>query len=158
MYIKIREYLEYIPTGHFIWKKHWYQAKPGDYLNSNLTKKGHFQTVLFAKKFLYHRLVWLFHNGWLPNFLDHINRNPSDNRIENLRPATLSQNAFNSCRKNKTGFKGVRFHKHSGLYIARAQRIDLGYFKTPEEAAKAYDTAAQKIAGSYALLNFPDSL
>lgn len=92
--------------------------------------------------------------------VDHINRNPLDNRRENLRICTHSQNIMNSNRKGSLGFIGVTKHGVSG-YIAQCKdhagpgKSYVGRFATPEEAAAAYDRAALAARGEFARLNFP---
>lgn len=87
---------------------------------------------------------------------DHINGNPLDNRRDNLRLATSSQNNANKgLRKDNTsGFKGVHFEKHIGKYRAQIKHAGvlrrLGSFDTPEEAHGAYCTAAREIWGEFA--------
>jgi hypothetical protein len=86
---------------------------------------------------------------------DHINRNPLDNRRENLRIANYSQNAANSRlrRDSTTGFKGVCWDKSSGLYVATImkdrRRIHLGSFQAAKEAAAAYRGAAELYHGEF---------
>lgn len=154
MHKKIKDFLDYRVDGKLVWKKHWYQSHSGDLLRESMHPKGYYYTEIFAKRWLIHRLIWFWHNGELPQFLDHINRNRLDNRIENLRPATVQQNAYNSIKKNKNGYRGVTFHKPSGLYMAFAAKTYLGYFKKPEDAAKAYDAHIRLVAGDFAICNF----
>lgn len=105
---------------------------------------------IFGVSYEEHRLVWLFKNGaWPTGHIDHINRNRSDNRIENLRDVSRSLNMQNviSARKNNksSGYLGVYFHKQSRRFCARIRhndrRICLGYFKTAKEASEAYLSA-----------------
>ena len=91
--------------------------------------------------------------------VDHINRNKLDNRMTNLRICTQQQNTFNQT-KHKRGsskFKGVNFHEGTGKWRARInpnrKGIHLGLFEKEQEAADAYDKAATKHYGDFALLN-----
>lgn len=96
------------------------------------------------------------HNGEMPREIDHIDGNPANNRIDNLRSATHAQNLANTKRRrdNTSGYKGVRLHKSSGLWNARIKAGDkvhsLGYFKTAELAGAAYADAAAKYFGQFA--------
>jgi hypothetical protein len=100
-----------------------------------------------------------FLTGW--SLVDHVNGDGLDNRRENLRPATPSQNNANRRRSsvNSTGFKGVSLYKRTGrfrAYLGIGGTIrHLGYFATADEAARVYDAAAVEVFGEYALLNFP---
>ena len=92
--------------------------------------------------------------------VDHINRNVLDNRRENLRVCTQSQNLANSNkRKNCSSlYKGVSWNKKNrkwAAYInADKSRVPLGYFRSEQEAACAYDAKALEVYGEYAKLNF----
>lgn len=94
--------------------------------------------------------------------VDHVNHDGLDNRRSNLRIATQSQNKANSrrYRQNASGFKGVYRRAHYDRWsaqIAYGGRLrHLGYFNSPEEAARAYDTKARELFGAFALCNLPD--
>ncbi len=95
-------------------------------------------------------------------FVDHINHNGLDNRKANLRPATCAQNCVNRPSvKSKTSYSkynGVTRRKDIKKWCAqisfKGKRIHLGHFHSEIEAAKAYDIAAKKYHGAFAVLNF----
>jgi hypothetical protein len=98
--------------------------------------------------YMAHRLAWLYVTGRMPSDqIDHINGLKDDNRWNNLREATNKENSENlkQYSNNKTGFRGVHFHKPSGKWVARVTHhyADkyFGYFDTPEAAAEAARTA-----------------
>jgi hypothetical protein len=97
--------------------------------------------------------------------VDHINHNGLDNRRENLRLCTRSQNNANMKKHGSTSskFKGVVWRKARTKWIAqiihredhKRRHTYLGSFKNEEDAARAYDRAAKELFGEFALLNFP---
>jgi len=93
--------------------------------------------------------------------VDHRNRCGLDNRRENLRSATTSQNISNTglWRSNRSGYKGVSWHKRTRKWTANitinTKQIWLGDYRAAEDAARAYDAAAVKYRGEFAVLNFP---
>lgn len=101
------------------------------------------------------RLAFAFTYGYFPKEVDHINGNPSDNRICNLRAATHQQNIANGKRRinNTSGKKGV--HKHfDGRWRARItvdyKTIHLGLFDSVDDAHAAYMHAAKQHYGEFA--------
>lgn len=96
--------------------------------------------------------------------IDHIDRNPLNNQVGNLRRVTPSQSNMN--RKTKHGssrYKGV-YRKRCGTGYRWAAQIrfmgksrHIGYYKEESDAAKAYDHVALQVAGQYACLNFPEA-
>lgn len=109
-----------------------------------------------------HRLAWLLSYGtWPTKSIDHINGDPHDNRLCNLREATHSQNMANSKRSctNTSGFKGVSCdgRRTKKKWYARirdnGQHRSLGYFHTPEEAHAAYEAEAKIVHGEFARMS-----
>jgi hypothetical protein len=79
----------------------------------SLNSKGYLNTKINGKLYLNHRIIFLMFNGYLPQYIDHIDNNRLNNRVENLRPATLSQNSCNTkiAKNNTSGVKGVFWQK-----------------------------------------------
>lgn len=90
---------------------------------------------------------------------DHINRNPLDNRRANIRIVTASENNMNRklFKNNSSGYRGVTYLSRRQKYQVCIQfnrnRKYIGIFNTPEEAAIAYNAAAKKYHGEFAVLN-----
>ena len=142
-----------------------------------LGSHNYYRAIISGKPCLIHRLVWVYkHPGCykyseVPPILDHINRNPQDNRYENLRSASYSLNNFNK----KNGLNGQGSSRYRGVswvlrqgkwrckFVKGGKRYFLGCFpgtdKGEIEAALAWDRAAFKEWGQDAVssLNFPDN-
>jgi len=102
-----------------------------------------------------HRLIMNTPDGMQ---VDHINGEGLDNRRENLRNCTNTENQHNQklSKKSTTGFKGVRKRERRFEAQIRVDGKDLylGMYATPEEAARAYDNAAVKYFGEFSKVNF----
>ena len=133
--------------GKLFWKRSHGRVKAGDeagYLCAN----GRRYVRANGKLRFLHRVIWEMHHGECPEFLDHIDGNPLNNRIENLRPATKQQNAQNRKvrRTNKLKTKGVQVRgaKFAAYIWVDKQQKYLGTFETINEAGDAYMSAARK--------------
>lgn len=107
-----------------------------------------------------HHIVWAIHHGKYPEgYLDHINGNRGDNRIENLRLATACENSTNraSAKGSTSRHLGVHFRTDCGLWRAQisklGKKIHLGLFDNELDAARAYNAAAIQLHGQFARLN-----
>lgn len=123
----------------------------------NLDKRGYITISVDGIRMRAHRAIWAIMYGEWPTLeIDHINGNRFDNRLENLRLASRSENARNRSYPNKVGLRGVCFIKRNTLHPWRAQmrsngrRLMLGHFATAEEAHAAYMAAAVADHGEFA--------
>ena len=121
-------------------------------------KKPRGITIGYKGQDLYaHRIVWEMHHGPIPEgfVIDHINGNPFDNRIQNLRLATKTQNYHNQGlgMKNTSGIKGVHYDKSRGKWRAEIRFynnvVNLGRFDTKGMAAVARAKAALRYHGEF---------
>ena len=109
-------------------------------------------TGTHRKRMYLHRFLWEQRYGEAPELIDHINRNPKDNRFRNLRAANKKLNAVNSSKKSQSGLPaGVKHKTHCRTrpYQARITQDgkdrSLGMYRTPEEAGAAYQVAAASV-------------
>lgn len=156
----LSEWLEYNPeTGVFLWRKYPGGSARLGSLAGGLDDEGYRTIRLLKQQYKAHRLAWTMVYGEQPAcVIDHINGIKDDNRIANLRPASLSENRRNgkAHSDNKSGYKGVHFEpKVKGRPWRAAIRVNgrsmtIGYFANPYEAHLAYCAAAKKYFGEFA--------
>lgn len=151
---QLKSVLEYRPTtGFFVWTKNASKDLVGKI--AGRLSGGYRQIVIHGRTYRAHRLAWFYVHGDWPNAIDHANGNRDDNRLENLRVATPSQNGANMRMPptNTSGVKGVS-RRPNGKFAASitvsGKTHFLGEFKTIESAAEAYLAAAKKFQGEFA--------
>lgn len=135
---RLREILRY-EDGNLIWTKCPNNQNMVGRVAGRVVLNGYRQIMIDGELYYAHVLVWLYHTGHLhKGFIDHIDNDVTNNRIENLRIATRSQNMRNRGiqSNNTTGVKGVTIK--GGKFYARIT-VDGGdriskYFTTMEEA------------------------
>lgn len=158
---RLKELLEYDQlAGVFFWKvsRRSYAGKvsPG-VLAGDLHANGRWRIGIDGHRYHVHRLAWLYAYGkWPIGRLDHRDTNPGNNRIDNLREATNSQNMANTQLRvtNTSGVKGVIFDRERNRWRAQItvnrRLIVLGRFKAKADAAIAYRVAAERYFGEFA--------
>ena len=159
----LREELHYDPEdGDFYWKRtrcgpKRVDADGVDNRAGSPRKDGYIGISALGFKYLAHRLAWFYVKGeWPSEYLDHINGDRTDNRIENLREVNAQQNNRNRPvhKNNESGYRGVSFDKVKNKWVSRIvhnyRQNVLGYFDKIEDAVVAYERAAAELHGEYA--------
>lgn len=152
-YEKAKELLNYnSETGVFTWKV-GRGGSSKDSVAGSIDRLGYIQICVSINKkrksLMGHRVAWFLYHGEIPNVIDHINMDKSDNRISNIRNCTHSQNKFNTIKpsNNTSGFKGVYLCR--GKWRAKInymrRSIHIGTYDTAEEASKAYEAKAKEL-------------
>lgn len=151
---ELRNILNYNPlTGVFTWS---IRRKGGRGIGKEAGARmshGYRSIGIDGRDYTAHRLAWLYvHGEWPAAYIDHINGDRADNRISNLRDVSQSvnmQNVYAPKSNNKSGFRGVSWHKQRSKFAARI-KVDgkyrsLGLFESPEKAAAAYIAAKREL-------------
>ncbi|MEN2465930.1 AP2 domain-containing protein [Ornithinibacillus sp. JPR2-1] len=124
------------------------------YFRKSPKDKGYARRVANGKTIYLHRFII---NAKPREIVDHINGNTLDNRKSNLRIVSIRENVINSSSRGVSKYKGVSLHKKTGRYRARivvnGRELSLGYFDREEDAAIAYNIAANEYFGEFARLN-----
>lgn len=107
-------------NGNLYWKE-YKKGRRKDLLAGTINNRGYVKITINGKQLYAHRIVWIMHNGDIERGMeiDHINHNKEDNRIENLRLVSRSENAKNLSKasNNKTGFTDVFFSCKRNKYF-----------------------------------------
>jgi hypothetical protein len=156
---RLHELLEYdSDTGEFRWRQRpSYVVKRGDVAGSLNKTTGYWLIHIDGRNYKAHQLAWLYMMGeWCRPMIDHRDCDRTNNRWDNLRRATFSDNAANRSRprSNASGFKGVHRRRDNGKWRAQiwkdGRAIYLGQFATAQEAHAAYFAKARELFGEFA--------
>lgn len=142
-------------TGIFTWLVNR-PKRPIGSIAGTKHNAGYVHIRVNNKKYLAHRLAWLYIHGEFPEFLDHINGIRDDNKISNLRIATKTENNCNKImpKHNTSGFKGVSWHVKNKSWQASIAvngiQIALGSYDDFEKACQAVIIGRAKYHGDFA--------
>ncbi len=144
---RLRELLHYDPeTGVFTWVVRRGCAQPGDVAGCP-DQKGYLKLMIDGKFYYCHRLAWYWvHGVWPVHMIDHIDTVKSHNWIANLRDVPRSinqQNRRTALSNSKTGMLGAS--PDADGFVARISGVNVGRFKTAQEAHDAYIEAKRRL-------------
>lgn len=158
----VRSILDYEPeTGLLRWKvqrpSHRGKVQPGKVAG---TSRGgtRIKVGIDGHEYMAHRLIWLIVTGRWPEYeIDHKNLNGTDNRWDNLRPATSGQNQSNRPLRshNRSGTTGVCFANRERRWLVTINKKYVGTFRTKEEAIAARKEAEKQIHKEFTHQNLP---
>lgn len=161
----VRSRLRYEPdTGEFYWMERtdtgknvhdWNRRNAGNRAG-RLRKDGYFWICIDHQEYAASRIAWLYMTGaWPVAQIVHKDRARTNNKFDNLRQATASQNTKNRRGSCRSGLKGAyTYPKSKGVWISAirsdGETVRLGWFETAEDAHHAYVEAARKMHGEFA--------
>jgi hypothetical protein len=145
--------------GHLYWRK-----KTNNFMRldrpagSSAGRSDSYKIIRINKRgYLAHRLIWLHvHGFWPSEYIDHIDGDKTNNRVENLREATRAENMRNKMRyaNNTSGLKGVHWYRAGNKWRATikagGKQKYLGSFDCKAAAYLAYVVASNEAHGEFA--------
>jgi TPR repeat protein len=153
---EVQSLLHYDPeNGRFTWLVNASTRAKAGSVAGCVKRDGYLTLRIKGKAYSCHRLAWFYVHGVWPTKIDHKDRNPLNNALNNLREATTSQNAMNTGATcvNTSGFRGVTRIKSSGKWMAQSRLNGkshyLGVFESPERASEAYERFCKKNHGAF---------
>lgn len=135
--------------GNLYWKKSGKGITVGSIAGSSASN-GYINVRVNGRMMKAHRVIYAYHHGYYPEFVDHINGVRMDNRIENLRSCTRTQNAQNQKGRTETRNTFVKKGRYGVSLKVNGKQIHIGYFGSQIEASIAAKQARQKHFGEFA--------
>lgn len=151
----VKELFDY-KDGQLYWKKSVSKRCKAGEVAGHIGQRGYWRVGINYKRYTTHRIVFLMFHGYLPECIDHIDGNSLNNKIENLREASTSENLRNSkiSVRNTSGVKGVSWDKKkkswSVLIMVNYKQIRIGRFKDLKLAKLAAQEARNKYHKDFA--------
>jgi hypothetical protein len=163
---ELHDIFTYHEDGYLVWKLRTKTAKlrslEGKIAGTIRAKDSYTQIAINKKKYQAHRLIWIWHYGEIKKQeIDHIDGNPKNNRIENLREATYSENKKNlkMYKTNTSGYSGICFDKSRKKWFVSIsinnKLKNIGRFEKIEDAINARKIAEENHFGFWARKPYP---
>lgn len=149
---EVKALFDYHPDGWLIWRTgrtDRYETHRGPGELAGIVGGVYLHVSIRSAKYTIHRLVWMWHHGVWPKRIDHINGDKLDNRIENLRECTPSQNAGNA---SYSSMRGIERHGRKWRVRISTERgkIELGSYEDLGDAMIARDAGHLDYFGDFA--------
>jgi len=151
---EFRKYFSYV-NGELLWKKaKGSRGQIGKRFGS-LEPSGYRHGMFNKKMYREHQIIFALHYGVIPEYIDHIDGNRSNNQLSNLRSVTQKQNGMNAKLRidNKTGHKGILFDSNRNKFrveiVANKKKHYVGRYNTLEEAVNNMTAARTALHGEY---------
>ena len=142
---KVKQLLDYNPeTGEFTWKMTRGPKPVGSQAGQRWV--DYIRIKIDGKSYQAHRLAWLILTGKDPGntIVDHKDLNKQNNRANNLRLRTISQNSASTMRGEPKCYQKTKSGKYQAVYTLDRKRVTLGTYNTAEEASKVGRAARKK--------------
>jgi hypothetical protein len=154
LYLELHTLFEY-KEGKLYWKVNRQGVKEGK--EAGCKRRNNYVVITVNQKpYPAHRLIFLFHHGYLPEMVDHIDRNPNNNNILNLRASTRHENQYNVTAniRNTSGVKNVCWHKAKQRWMVKIKAGGkfhyLGYYLDIESAKLKAQEAREMLHKEFA--------
>jgi len=150
----VKELFNY-QDGDLYWKVKPSKNKKTGMKAGSIHKNGYCAIQVKGQYNYAHRFIFLMFYGYMPKIIDHIDGNPKNNRIENLREATQGQNLCNKSiqSNNKSGYKGICWSEKRKEWTATCQlngKTIRKYCKNLDEAIKVMRKLREELHGQFA--------
>jgi hypothetical protein len=152
----LKQFFEYHQDGCLVRTKDLGRGKIGQKVFGTKNSEGYMLVTFQRKSYRIHRLIFLLVRGTQPNAIDHIDRDKTNNRIENLRAVTVSENHCNKIeqRNNRSGVKGLSWDRAKNYWKGSIQingkRISVGHSKDRAKVERLLKQKREELHGKYA--------